>query len=69
MCAEQELEVGNSWFKKMDVYQYTWLRTAEGRVVDKALIDYVLPKRMLGTLLNNADHQHSNLLSLHSSKR
>ena len=34
MCAEQELVVGNSWFKKRDVYKYTWLRMAEGRVVD-----------------------------------
>ena len=42
MCAEQELVVGNSWFKKNDVYKYTWLRMAEGRVVDKALMDYVL---------------------------
>ena len=43
MCAEQELVVGNnSWFKKSDVYKYTWLRMAEGRVVDKALMEYVL---------------------------
>ena len=42
MCAEQELVVSNSWFKKNDVYKYTWLRMAEGRVVDKALMDYVL---------------------------
>ena len=34
MCAEQELVVGNSLFKKNDVYKYTWLRMAEGRVVD-----------------------------------
>ena len=46
MCAEQELVVGNSWFKKIDVSKYTWLRMAEGRVVDKALMDYVLlPRR------------------------
>ena len=31
MCAEQELVVGNSWFKKNDVYKYMWLRMAEGR--------------------------------------
>ena len=37
-CKEQELVVGNSWFKKNYVYKYTWLRIAEGRVVDKALI-------------------------------
>ena len=47
MCAEQELVVGNSWFKKKDVYKYTWLRMAE------VLLDYVLlPKRMLGRLLD-----------------
>ena len=49
MCAEQELVVGNSWFKKNDVYKYTWLRMAEGRAVDKELMDYVLlPRRILG---------------------
>ena len=43
MCAEQELMVGDIWFKKNDVYKkYTWLRMAEGMVVDKALMDYVL---------------------------
>ena len=53
MCAEQEIVVGNSWFKKNDVHKYTWLRLAEGRVVDKALMDYVLlPRRMLGRLLD-----------------
>ena len=53
MCAQQELVVGNSWFKKNDVYKYTCLRMAEGRVVDKALMDYVLlPRRMLGRLLD-----------------
>ena len=53
MCAEQELVVGNSWFKKNDVYKYTWLRMAEERVVDKALMDYMLlPRRMLGRLLD-----------------
>ena len=53
MCAEQELVVGNSWFKKNDVYKYTWLRIEEGRVEDKALMDYVLlPRRMLGRLLD-----------------
>ena len=48
MCAEQVLVVGNSWFKKNDVYKYTWLRMAEERRVDKALMDYVLlPRQML----------------------
>ena len=35
MCAEQKLVVGNSWFKKNDVYKYTWWRMAEGRVVTR----------------------------------
>ena len=47
MCAEQELVVDNSWFKKNDVYKYTWLRMAEGRVVDKALMDYVMVERRM----------------------
>ena len=37
--------MGNSWFKKKYVYKYTWLRMAEGRVVDKALMDYVMLPR------------------------
>ena len=53
MCAEQGLLVGNSWFKKKDVYKYTWLRMAEGRVVDRTLMEYVLlPKLMLGRLFD-----------------
>ena len=45
--------MGNSCFKKKDVYKYTWLRLAERRVVDRALMDYMLlclSKRMLGRL-------------------
>ena len=53
MCAEQQLVVGNGWFKKNVVYKYTWLRMAEGRVANKALMDYVLlPRRMLERLLD-----------------
>ena len=45
--------MGNSWFKKKDVCKYTCLRMLEERVVDGALMDYVLlPKRKLGRLLN-----------------
>ena len=28
ICAEQELKLGNSWFKKKVVYKYTGLRMA-----------------------------------------
>ena len=55
MCAEQELAVGNTWFKKNDVYKYTWLRMAEGRVVDKALMDYVLLPSWRKTLESSAE--------------
>ena len=51
MCGEKELVVGKSLFKKNDVHKYT--KMVEGRVVDKALMDYVLlPRRMLGRLLD-----------------
>ena len=66
MCAEQELVVGNSWFKKKDVYKYTWLRMAKGRVVDWALMDYVLlPKRMLGRLLDVNERREGGGMSDH----
>ena len=53
LCAEQELVVDNSWFKKNYEYKYTWLRMAIGTVIDRALMDYVLsPKRMHGRLLD-----------------
>ena len=45
--------MSNSSFKKKDVYKYTWLRIAVARVVDRALMDYLLlPKRMLRRLLD-----------------
>ena len=40
MFAEQKLVMGNSWFKKMDVLKYMWVRM----VVDKALIVCVVTK-------------------------
>ena len=49
MCIEKELTVGNSFFRKKDVNKYTWVRVAGGRVVERALMDYVLiTKRMIG---------------------
>ena len=44
---------GKQLVQEKDVYKYKWLRMGEGRVVDRALMDYVLlPKRMLGRLLD-----------------
>ena len=51
MCVEQELAIGNSFFKKKWINKYTWIRMANGRVIERALMDYVLiTKRMVGRL-------------------
>ena len=51
MCVEQELVIGNSFFKKKGINKYTWIRVANGRVIERALMDYVLiTKRMVGLL-------------------
>ena len=51
MCVEQELVIGNSFFKKKEINKYTWIRVANGRVIERALMDYVLiTKRMVGRL-------------------
>ena len=51
MCVEQELVIGNSFFKKKGINKYTWIRVANGRVIERALMDYVLiTKRMVGRL-------------------
>ena len=51
MCVEQELVIGNSFFKKKGINKYTWIRVANGRLIERALMDYVLiTKRMVGRL-------------------
>ena len=51
MCVEQELVIGNSFFKKKGINKYTWIRVANGRVIERALLDYVLiTKTMVGRL-------------------
>ena len=51
MCVEQDLAIGNSIFKKKGINKYTWIRVANGRVIERALMDYVLiTKRMVGRL-------------------
>ena len=51
MCVERELVIGNSLFKKKEINKYTWIRVANGRVIERALMDYVLiTKRMVGRL-------------------
>ena len=51
MCIESELVVGNSYFKKKGINKYTWVRVERGRVIEKALMDYVLiARKMVGRL-------------------
>ena len=51
MCGERELVIGNSMFRKKRINKYTWIRVANGEVVEKALMDYVLiEKRMISRL-------------------
>ena len=47
MCVEQELVIGNSFFffKKKGINKYTWIRVANGRVKERALMNYVLITR------------------------
>ena len=50
MCVEQKLVKGNSFFKKKGINKYTWIRVANRRVTERALMDYVLiTKGMVGT--------------------
>ena len=43
--------IGNSFFKKKGINKYTWIRVANGKVIERALMDYVLiTKRMVGRL-------------------
>ena len=51
VCVEQELVMGNSFFKKKWINKYTWVRVGNERVIERALMDYVLiTKRMVGRL-------------------
>ena len=51
MCVEQELVIGNSFFKKKWINRYTWIRMANERMIERALMDYVLTtNRMVGIL-------------------
>ena len=53
MCMEHELVIGNTWFRKKDINKYTWIRVNDGRMVDRALMDYVIVnKSARGRLLD-----------------
>ena len=49
MCIEKDLAIGNSFFRKKNVNKYTWMRVANGRMIEKALMDYLLiTRKMIG---------------------
>merc|ERR1712035_129481 len=53
MCIEKELVIANNVFKKKDIHKYTWVRGAYGRIVDRALMDYVVvSKRVRGRVMD-----------------
>ena len=45
LCLEHDLVVGNSVFQKKDINKYTWARVSDGRMLDRALMDYVVVSR------------------------
>ena len=50
MCREQELAIGNTFFKKKKKNKYTWTKVVRGVVPEnggKALMDYVLVSRKI----------------------
>ena len=48
MCVEQELVIGNSFFKKKEINKYTWIRVANGRVIERALMEMKCLRSMTG---------------------
>ena len=45
MCREIELVIENTLFMKKDIHKYTWMRQDNGRVVNKATMDYMVVSR------------------------
>ena len=41
-CCEHQLTIGNTFFKKKECHKYTWERLVQGRVEERALMDYVI---------------------------
>ena len=44
------MAIGNSFFKKKGINKYMWVRVTNGRVVERALMDCVLIKKMIGRM-------------------
>ena len=43
-CVENEMMIGNTWFRKKRIHKYTWVRDNGS---DKALMDYVIVKQSM----------------------
>ena len=53
MCAEMELMVGNTLFRKKGINKFTWQRIDNGILIERAMMDYVLvEKSVLGRLVD-----------------
>ena len=53
MYAERELVVGNTFCRKKGINKFTWQRIDTGRLVSRAMMDYVLVKKsVLGRLVD-----------------
>ena len=53
MCAEMKLLVGNTFFRKNLINKFAWQRIDNGRLVERAMMDYVLvEKSVLGRLVD-----------------
>lgn len=53
VCMEKELVIGNTWFRKEERNKYTWVRVANGRVVERACMDFIIvTKRVAGRLID-----------------
>ena len=45
MNSEMELVVGNTYFRKKGINKLTWQRINSGRLVKRAMMDYVLMEK------------------------
>ena len=53
LCSELEVGIGNTFFKMKSKNKYTWKRIDNGRLVERAMMDYMLmEKSVLGRLVN-----------------
>ena len=53
LCSELDLVIGNTYFRKKGINKFTWQRMDNGRLVERAMMDYVIvEKSALGWLVD-----------------